>query len=145
MTLNKKLIGICAIALAFAACDSSTEEQKLPDLPKIEVPKTIAGEYVGRVPPEDAKARQIRVTLDSTGVGVVTENILRDTVEVKVDTIAYENSGEVLSFKFKGKVWNFKKNGDFGYVFLNPQGEPYLDAAGSNFALLRMLKTPEKK
>lgn len=140
----KKFFAIAAVSTLFFAC-SEDEQQKLPDLPKISAPTGVAGEYVGRIPPQDAKARQVHLSLDTTGVAIVNESILTDTVETKVDTLTYVVEGEFLSVKFKEKTWNFKKNGDFGYLFLNPQGEPFVDEAGNNFALLRILNKPKVK
>lgn len=133
----KKFLLAFSVSLLLCAC--SKEEEKLPDLPKIAAPTTVFGEYVGRLPSENAKAYQIRMNLDSAGTAIVTENILRDTIETRIDTAAYEVSEDILSIKFSERTWKFKKNGDFGYVFLNPQGEPYVDGAGSNYALLRIL------
>ncbi len=138
-----KFIVCTFFAMMFVAC--SQEEEKLPELAHIEAPKEISGTYVGRIPTESAKAHQIRAVLDSLGGAVVTHSVLRDSLETYNDTLKYALNGEVLTFSFKDKTWNFKKNGDFGYVFLNPQGEPYVDAAGSNFALLRILQKVEVK
>jgi len=142
MKILKTAIVIGSATLMLAAC--SQEEQKLPDLPHIEAPKDIAGTYVGRVPTESAKTHQIRAELDSNGTAIITHSVLLDTVQTYSDTLAYSATAETLSFKFSDKTWNFKKNGDFGYLFMNPQGEAYVDANGSNFILLRILQNVQK-
>ena len=89
------------------AC-SSEEKQPLPDLPKIEKPKGVAGLYAGRLPLENAKAHQIQLQLDSIGNAFLTERILYDSLETRLDTLTYQDSSSVLIFKFKF-VSNSKK------------------------------------
>ena len=69
-----------------------------------------------------------------------------DSLETRLDTLTYQDSSSVLIFKFKSsaKVWKFKQTSDLQYVFLNPTGEPFLDADSNFYTLFRMLKTVEK-
>ncbi|MEE1067674.1 MAG: hypothetical protein UHC59_00200 [Fibrobacteraceae bacterium] len=141
----KKIFFCSIVSLLFFAC-SSEEKQPLPDLPKIEKPKGVAGLYAGRLPLENAKAHQIQLQLDSIGNAFLTERILYDSLETRLDTLTYQDSSSVLIFKFKSsaKVWKFKQTSDLQYVFLNPTGEPFLDADSNFYTLFRMLKTVEK-
>lgn len=147
--MGKKLVKVlscAALSAAFLACSKEEEPQKLPDLPKIEAPKTVAGTYVGRVPSSSGEVLQLKLVLDSLGGAVVAESRRTETgVETLQDTLAYSDSAGTLKF-FKGELhkWSFRKTGDFQYSLLNPTGELYEGADGQIFALLRILNKPEE-
>ena len=90
----KKIFFYSIVSLLFFAC-SSEEKQPLPDLPKIEKPKGVAGLYAGRLPLENAKAHQIQLQLDSIGNAFLTERILYDSLETRLDTLTYQDSSSV--------------------------------------------------
>ena len=140
-----KRILLVISSVLFIACGQE-EKQPLPDLPKIDVPTSLVGSYSGRLPAENAKAHQIQLELDSLGNAILTERILKDSLEIFTDTLTYRDSSGVLSFHFKesSRKLRFKKTGDLQYVFLNPTGEPFLDVDSNTYLLFRILKTGGK-
>lgn len=141
-----KVLSCAALSAAFLACSKEEEPQKLPDLPKIEAPKTVAGTYVGRVPSSSGEVIQLKLALDSLGGATVAETRRTDAgIETSLDTLAYSDSAGTLKFS-KGELhkWSFRKTGDFQYSLLNPTGELYEGADGQIFALLRILNKPEE-
>lgn len=141
----KKFLALTITSFFLLSC-SQEKKTPLPDLPKIETPTSLVGSYSGRLPAEDAKARQIQFQLDSLGAVFFTERVLKDSLETKTDTLTYKDSAGVLSLHFKesSRVLRFKKTSDMQYVFLNPTGEPYLDADSNSYMLFRILKTEGK-
>ena len=106
--MKRILLVISSVLLI--ACGQE-EKQPLPDLPKIEAPTSLVGSYSGRLPAENAKAHQIQLELDSLGNAILTERILRDSLEIFTDTLTYRDSSGVLSFHFKesSRKLRFKK------------------------------------
>lgn len=140
-----RILSCVALSACLFACGQE-DQPKLPDLPKVEAPKTIAGTYVGRVPSSSGDVLQLKLVLDSLGSALLTEARKTEAgVETLQDTLAYSDSAGTLKF-FKGEhhKWSFRKTGDFQYSLLNPTGELYEGQDGQIFALLRILNQPEE-
>ena len=58
-----KRIVLAALCMGlFIAC-SEEKSEPLPDLPKVELPEGVVGQYTGRLPCDNCKARVVRMEL----------------------------------------------------------------------------------
>ena len=115
----KKILFLLGLALLFTSCDGEKKnEQKLPPLKAIEIPKTISGLYAGELPCDDCKKKQVKVQLDSLGEALVEEFFIQDSITKVLSKATYVDSAETVTLLFKEtNKWVFNQRGLFTLVF----------------------------
>ncbi|HOG69367.1 MAG TPA: copper resistance protein NlpE N-terminal domain-containing protein [Fibrobacteraceae bacterium] len=144
----KKILFLLGLALLFTSCDGEKKnEQKLPPLKAIEIPKTISGLYAGELPCDDCKKKQVKVQLDSLGEALVEEFFIQDSITKVLSKATYVDSAETVTLLFKetNKKWVFKKEGSLSLVYLDLSGKPYYMESGIAYQMLKILNKPVKK
>lgn len=155
--LNKKRFYFCALnskailflllsgSLLLSSCGKEKEEVP-PPLKAIEIPETITGLYVGELPCDDCKKKQVKVELDSLGQASIEETFVQDSVLKVSSKASYVDSGEVivLTFNDSPKKWTFKKQNKLSLVYLDLSGKPYYMDSGIPYQILKILNKPKQ-
>ena len=130
----------------FMGC-SEQKSEPLPDLPPIEIPADVFGFYSGRLPCDNCKQRVVNMDLFNDGKAMVVESILKDSVNVDVDTLrgtfVYADSIVKVSLLDNSVRWEFKRDkvGNLAFMKL---GDVYHDADGMKAVLIRFYKKIKK-
>lgn len=135
---------LCCIPL-LSSCGKEKEEEP-PPLKTIEIPETITGLYVGELPCDDCKKKQVKVELDSLGQASIEETFIQDSVLKVSSKASYVGSGEVivLTFNDSPKKWTFKKQNKLSLVYLDLSGKPYYMDSGIPYQILKILNKPKQ-
>lgn len=135
---------LCCIPL-LSSCGKEKEEVP-PPLKAIEIPETITGLYVGELPCDDCKKKQVKVELDSLGQASIEETFIQDSVLKVSSKASYVDSGEVivLAFNDSPKKWTFKKQNKLSLVYLDLSGKPYYMDSGIPYQILKILNKPKQ-
>lgn len=132
-------------SLLLLSCGKEKEEVP-PPLKAIEIPETITGLYVGELPCDDCKKKQVKVELDSLGQASIEETFIQDSVLKVSSKASYVDSGEVivLAFNDSPKKWTFKKQNKLSLVYLDLSGKPYYMDSGIPYQILKILNKPKQ-
>lgn len=126
------------------ACSQEEKSAPLPDLPKVELPKGIAGLYVGRLPCDNCKARMVRMEIAEDSTVSVVETVIVDTA--KVDSLKGRFSGmegKVFVSLDNGTKWNFQVGKSGALSLLTGTGDVYRDKDGMPADLIRIINKPK--
>ena len=108
----------------FSACSQEEKNAPLPDLPKVELPKGLAGLYVGRLPCDNCKARMVRMEIAEDSSVSVVETVIVDTA--KADSLKGRFSqveGKVVVALDNGAKWNFQVGNSGALSLLTGTGD----------------------
>ena len=128
----------------FSACSQEEKNAPLPDLPKVELPKGLAGLYVGRLPCDNCKARMVRMEIAEDSSVSVVETVILDTA--KADSLKGRFSqveGKVVVALDNGAKWNFQVGNSGALSLLTGTGEVYRDENGMPADLIRIINKPK--
>jgi len=136
---------LCCLFL-LSSCGKEKKEEGPPPLKAIEIPETITGLYVGELPCDDCKKKQVKVELDSLGQASIEEMFIQDSVLKVSSKASYVDSGEVivLTFNDSPKKWTFKKQNNLSLVYLDLSGKPYYMDSGIPYQVLKILNKPKQ-
>lgn len=137
------LAGLFSLSL-LAGCSQEEKSAPLPDLPKVELPKGLAGFYAGRLPCENCKARMVRLELAEDSTVFAVETVLTDTT--KVDSLKGTYSaadGKVGVTLENGKKWNFQVGNSGALSLLTGAGTVYKDENDMPADLIRIINKPK--
>ncbi len=137
------LAGLFSLSL-LAGCSQEEKSAPLPDLPKVELPKGLAGLYSGRLPCENCKARMVRLELAEDSTVVAVESVLTDTT--KTDTLSGKYSaadGKVSVELGNGAKWNFVVGKSGALSLLTGAGTVYKDENDMPADLIRIINKPK--
>ena len=128
----------------FSACSQEEKNAPLPDLPKVELPKGLAGLYVGRLPCDNCKARMVHMEIAEDSSVSVVETVIVDTA--KADSLKGRFSqveGKVVVALDNGAKWNFQVGNSGALSLLTGTGEVYRDENGMPADLIRIINKPK--
>jgi hypothetical protein len=136
------LAGLFSLSM-LAGCENE-KPAPLPDLPKVELPKGLAGLYSGRLPCDNCKVRMVRMELAEDSTVSVIETVLTDTT--KTDTLQgkYTQNANVISVELgNGVKWNFAPGNSGALSLLTGAGTVYKDENGLPADLIRIINKPK--
>ncbi|MCF0221742.1 MAG: copper resistance protein NlpE N-terminal domain-containing protein [Fibrobacter sp.] len=130
-------------AMLVSAC-SQEKQEKLPDLPPVEMPKEIPGLYSGRMPCDDCVTRMIRMNLNEDSTVVVVQKKIADSVVTDTlrGTFTYADSIVKVTLSEGSVHWNYKRSAMGNLSYMTSNGSIYKDENGMPMDLIRIFKSP---
>lgn len=132
---------VLTAALLVFAC-SEEKREPLPDLPAIELPKDVPALYSGRLPCDDCKLKQVKMTLKDDMSAVAVQTIIKESVEVDTlsGTYVVTDSTIKVSLSENNVHWNFKRIASGNLSYLTSAGTVYEDENGMTADFIRIVK-----
>ncbi|MBQ3714871.1 MAG: copper resistance protein NlpE N-terminal domain-containing protein [Fibrobacter sp.] len=144
--MMKYRLVVLAFCLGLFAC-SEEKSEPLPELPRVEVPAELAGQYSGQLPCDNCKALIVRVVLAAdSGVTIIRTTVM-DSMSVDTLQGKYEMGADsVITFALpKWRNWNFKRNSLGNLELLTNDGQVYLNEDEVKCELVRIFTMPKMK
>lgn len=144
--MMKYRLVVLAACLGLLAC-SEEKKEPLPELPRVEVPAELAGQYSGQLPCDDCKALIVRAVLAADSSVSVIRTLVMDTMSVDTLQGKYEvGADSVITFALpKWRNWNFKRNSLGNLELLTNDGQVYLNEDDLKCELVRIFTMPKMK
>lgn len=133
-------------ALFVSAC-SEEKKEPLPDLPPIELPKSVPALYSGQLPCDDCKAKMVQMTLKDDMTVVAIQNTFKETtvVDTLTGTYVVTDSTIKVSLSDNSVHWNFKRVGSGNLSYMTSAGTVYEDADGMTADFIKIYRPAPKK
>lgn len=137
---------VLAFCLGMFAC-SEEKSEPLPELPRVEVPSELAGQYSGQLPCDNCKALIIRSVFAADSSVSVVRTIVMDTMAVDTLQGTYEvSSDSIITMSLPNwRTWKFKRNAMGNLELLNNDGQVYLNEDGLKNELVRIFTMPKMR
>ena len=137
---------VLAICIGLLAC-SEEKSEPLPDLPRVEVPSELAGQYSGQLPCDNCKALIVRAVLAADSSVAVIRTLIMDTISVDTLKGKYAvGSDSVITLSVNDwRNWSFKRNAMGNLELLNGSGQVYLNEDGLKCELVRIFTMPKMR
>lgn len=148
VNILKNLFRGLVFCLAFTLLVGCSKEEPapLPDLPKVELPKGLAGLYSGRLPCENCKVRMVQMTLAEDSTLVFKQTIRTDTMKTDSLKGKYSFSDGKVSVEIEdGTHLNFLVEKSGALSMLTGAGTVYVDENGMKADLIRIYNMPKGK
>lgn len=142
-----KIAAIMAVIVPFLSACSEEKQEKLADLPPVELPKDVPGLYSGRMPCDDCKTNMIRMTLNDDSTVVVVRKKILDTLitDTLIGTYVYSDSTIKVSLADNSIHWDYVRSAAGNLSYVTSSGTIYEDENGTRAELIRIFKSPVKK
>lgn len=139
-----KMIAPIAVVAMFGSACSEEKQEKLKDLPPVEIPKEIPGLYSGRMPCEDCTSRMVRMNLNEDSTAVVVQKTIKDSVvtDTLLGSFSYAENLVKVSLSGNSIHWHYTRDGMGNLSYVTSSGEVYKDENGMAFDLIRIFKAP---
>lgn len=144
--MMKYRLVVLAFCLGMFAC-SEEKSEPLPELPRVEVPSELAGQYSGQLPCDNCKALIIRSVFAADSSVSVVRTIVMDTMAVDTLQGTYEvSSDSIITMSLPNwRTWKFKRNAMGNLELLNNDGQVYLNEDGLKNELVRIFTMPKMR
>lgn len=144
--MMKYRLVVLAFCLGMFAC-SEEKSEPLPELPRVEVPSELAGQYSGQLPCDNCKALIIRSVFAADSSVSVVRTIVMDTMAVDTLQGKYEvSSDSIITMALPNwRTWKFKRNAMGNLELLNNDGQVYLNEDGLKNELVRIFTMPKMR
>lgn len=140
----KLVAPIAMVAMFGSACSEDKQQEKLKDLPPVEIPKELPGLYSGRMPCDDCDTKMIRMNLNEDSTVIVAQTKIKDTAvtDTLYGTYTYADDVIKVSLSDNSIHWNYRRDGVGNLSYLTSSGTLYEDADGMHMDLIRIFKAP---
>ncbi|WP_295679730.1 hypothetical protein [uncultured Fibrobacter sp.] len=144
--MMKYRLVVLALCLGLFAC-SEEKSEPLPQLPHVEVPSELAGQYSGQFPCDNCKALIVRAVFAADSGVTAIRTLVMDTMAVDTLQGKYEvGPDSIITLSLpKWRNWNFKRNRMGNLELLNGSGQPYLNEDELKYELIRIFTMPKMK
>lgn len=143
--MKYKLLAL-AMCIGLLAC-SEEKSEPLPELPRVEVPSELAGQYSGQLPCDNCKALIVRAVLAADSSVTMIRTQIMDTIAV--DTLQGKfgvGADSVITFSMANwRDWKFRRNSLGNLELLNSSGQVYLTEDDLKCELVRIFTMPRMK